>query len=178
MTREPTPPTGLSDDLLQRYFDDALSSSERADVEARLDADGRLRLEALAELRSLLRDRVTAEASTIDFSSTIDAIEKTERARSGAAAPRRRGLLAPLTAIGGFLAAGAAVFLLWRPSAIDPQRVAVAPPAVQSNEAEVETLEMRGAVASVFTVDDEADPASRVTVIWADDADEDGEEQE
>ena len=154
----------LSDELLQRYFDEALSPSERAEVETRLDADARLRPDALTGLRGLLREHSRAEASGIDLSSTIDAIAQaalpTANPVPSQAAHRRRTLL-PLSAAGGFLAAAVAVFMLWQPLQLMRGH--------QTNEAEVESLEVQGAIATVFRVEDGADPSHTATVIWTDD---------
>ncbi len=158
----------LPDELLQRYFDEALAPGERAEVEARLDADARLRLDALTELRSLLRERTAAEASGVDFSSTIEAIARAEIPLIADPPPvRRRRALMPLSAVGGFLAAAAAIFVLWRPVISQQARF----DSVQTDEAEVETLEVQGAIATVFKIEDSADPSRSATVIWADDDD-------
>lgn len=144
------PAGGISDELLQRYFDGELSAAESVELEPRLDADARLRLEALGELRVLLRAEAAAEA--VDLSGTIDAI-----ARSAAPppAPRRR---VPRSAVGGLLAAVAALVFFLRPVT----------PNVMPSLAEVESLDVAGAVATVFEIDNGADSA---TIIWADEAD-------
>jgi anti-sigma factor RsiW len=149
---------GISDDLLQRYFDGELSPEERARVEARLDDGARLRLDALADLRVALRHELTREPPGLDFSATFDAIE---RAAPSAAVPARRRRLLPMSAAGGLVAAAAALFLFLRPG---PVPIHGAPPEVQS-AASVETLESQGALASVFQVDNGRDHA---TVIWTD----------
>jgi hypothetical protein len=179
MTHDPTRPSArgdgpLPDELLQRYFDEALSPAERADVEARLDADARMRLDALAELRTLLRGRVAAEAAGVDLSSTIDAIAA---APVAASAKPRRGFARPVAAL-GLLAVAAAIALWVGRTGPAPERTGSGPAVVaEGKPAEVETLEVQGAVASVFTIekdDDGADPEP-ATVIWADD--DDDEEQ-
>lgn len=147
----------LSDELLQRYFDGELPADERLALEARLDTDARLRLEALAELRGLFRASVAEEASSVDLSSVIESIART--APVAAARPRRR--LLPMSALGGLLAAAAALVFLFRP--ITPSRA-------PGNLAEVETLEVQGAIATVFNVENGDDSA---TVIWADDPSDD-----
>jgi anti-sigma factor RsiW len=143
----------IADELLQRYFDGELSPEERRDVEARLDADARLRLEALAELRGLLRAH--AEEPAVDLSSLSSTIDAIERTRAPAApAPRRRRWI-PMSAMGGLLAAAAALVLFLRPVG----------PVVGSNHADIESLEVQGAVATVFHVEHGGDDA---TIIWTD----------
>ena len=147
--------TGLSDELLQRYFDEELTAVERVDVEARLDASARLRLDAMSELRMLLRVRTNAAASGVSLSSAIDVIERAPVTTTPTSPTRRRWL--PLSAVGGFLAAAAAVLFFMRP--VDR---------LPTNEANVEMLEVQGAVATVFRIEDHGDPTRTATVIWSD----------
>jgi anti-sigma factor RsiW len=147
----------ISDEQLQRYFDGELGPVERGEVEARLDADARLRLEALSELRGLLRAQAQGEEEQVDLSAlsaTIDAIGRQPQT-AVVAQPKRRWI--PMSAAGAFLAAAAAVMFLVMPRA--PSRVS------GGNHAVVESLEVEGSLATVFHVtsgDDEA------TIIWAD----------
>jgi anti-sigma factor RsiW len=149
------PKEPIADELLQRYFDGELSPEERRDVEARLDADARLRLEALGELRGLLRAHAEESAADLsrlsDLSETIAAIERTS---PPAATPRRRRWI-PMSAMGGLLAAAAALVLFLRPIGAVPG----------SNHADIESLEVQGAVATVFHVEHGGDDA---TIIWTD----------
>ena len=155
----------ISDELLQRYHDGELTAEERAGVEARLDADAKIRLEALAELGSLLRAHSTYEAqadrSLSVLSSTIAAIEKRPLATAPSSARIRRSLV-PVSAL-GLLAAGAmALFFFVRP--VGPH-----------NDAHVESLEVTGSSpATVMQMPDENDPSHTTTVIWATLDDEDG----
>jgi len=148
--------SAISDELLQRYFDGEVSPEERRDVEARLDADARLRLEALAELRGLLRAH--AEDGAPDLSGAIAAIERLPMpSPAPVSRPRRRWI--PMSAMGGLLAAAAALAFFLRP--VVPTRIA------GGNHADIESLEVEGAVATVFRVGEGAD---ETTIIWADDA--------
>jgi len=144
----------ISDELLQRYFDDELPADERLSLESRLDGDARLRLDALGELRGLFRAHVAEDASSVDFSSVIDSIERAPLS-SAPTRPRRRFL--PISALGGLLAAAAALVFFFRP---------VTPVRAPGNLAEVEMLEVQGALATVFNVENGDDST---TVIWADD---------
>ncbi len=151
---KPETTNGISDELLQRYFDGELSPDERAQVEARLDGDARLKLDALGEMRVLFRAELSPETPALDFAATFDAIS---RAPMGASLPlaRRRRFL-PMSAAGGLVAAAAALFLFLRP---------VAPIRNVQNAANVEMLETDGTLASVFQVENGGEHA---TVIWND----------
>ena len=52
---------------LQRYFDGELSPAERAEVEAALTDDDRLKLAALGEVRGLVANTLSAEAAEVDL---------------------------------------------------------------------------------------------------------------
>jgi anti-sigma factor RsiW len=145
---------GVSDELLQRYFDGELSPDERAQVEARLDGDARIKLDALGEMRGLFRAELGAEPPSLDFSATFDAIARAPIVAPVPAARRRR--LLPMSAAGGLVAAAAALFLFLRP---------VAPTRTVQSAASVEMLEAEGALASVFQVENGGEHA---TVIWND----------
>ncbi|MEO6954682.1 MAG: hypothetical protein ABI321_22980 [Polyangia bacterium] len=143
----------LSDDLLQRYHDGELSAVDRVDVESRLDGESRLRLEALDELRGLLRTHSAAECSGVDFASIIDAIEKSPPAVAKAPPRKRRGLVS-LSAFSAFAAGAFALFFFLRSG----------PP---SNEAAVESLEVSGGSATVLRMPDDRNPNQTTTIIWA-----------
>jgi anti-sigma factor RsiW len=149
----------ITDEELQRYFDDELSANERASVEARLDADARLRLEALHELRSVLRAHADVHADLSPLSSVIDAIERTPLGATPLRAPVKRRWL-PMSAVGGLLAAAAALVVFLHP---------IAPNVVGGNASEIESLEVQGELATVFHVESGND---RATVIWTDDSTE------
>jgi anti-sigma factor RsiW len=151
---KPETTNGISDELLQRYFDGELSPNERAQVEARLDGDARLKLDALGEMRVLFRAELSPETPALDFSSTFDAISHAPIVASVPAARRRRFL--PMSAAGGLMAAAAALFLFLRP---------VAPTMNVQNAASVEMLEAEGTLASVFQIENGGEHA---TVIWND----------
>lgn len=146
-------PSHLSDDLLQRYHDAELSAIERGDVEARIDGDARLRLEALDELGGLLRTHAATESSGVDFSSLIDAIEKSPPAVMAEAPPRKRRSLVPLSALSAFAAGAFALFFFLRSG-------------VPSNEAQIESLEVSGGSATVLRMPDDKN-GQTTTIIWA-----------
>lgn len=146
-------PSHLSDDLLQRYHDRELSAAERAEVEARLDGDSRLRLEALDELRGLLKSHAEAESSGVDFGSLITVIENAPRAVNQAPSKKRRSIV-PLSAVGAFAAGAFALFFFLRAG-------------VPSNEAQVESLEVSGGSATVLRMTDDKNPNQTTTIIWA-----------
>jgi hypothetical protein len=139
----------LDDELLQRYFDDALTDEERARVDAALTDEDRERLAALGELRGLLGRVLEAESAKVDL---LPAIEKR------LAAPQRRMRWARMTSIGVAFAAAAAFLLVANPFR----------PRLPSNECDVESLEVSGGLASVLKVRDHAhgDNAT-MSIIWA-----------
>ena len=157
----------LSDELLQRYHDDELSAAERTHVEVNLDAHGRARLAALGELHDLLGAHHALETDGIDLSSTIDAIERSAPAVIASPARKRRGLL-PVSVLGVLGAAAACMFMLFGPGATGKQ----------SNEAEIESLEVEGGTATVLRMQDGSDPAQTTTVIWASLDDDDNDDNE
>jgi hypothetical protein len=129
------------DETLQRYFDGALPEMERSAVEAALDDSDRRKLTSLAEVGQVLRAGLDAEARDVDLLRFIDAA----LAAGGAPrsdARRRRWIGATV----GALALAAALLLLPRTQLI-------------TNACDIESLEVEGAVATVFTNDD-------TTVLW------------
>ncbi len=159
----------LSDEMLQRYHDDELSAAERTHVEANLDGDGRARLTALSELHELLGAHHALETDRVDLSSTIDAIERSAPVAVAAPAPERRRLL-PVSVLGVLAAAAACMFMFFGRGTAG----------MQSNEAEIESLEVEGGAATVLRMQDDSDPAQTTTVIWAslDDNDEDEDDDD
>jgi anti-sigma factor RsiW len=150
------------EERLQRYFDGELSPAERAQVEASLTDEDRLRLAALGEVRGLVANALAAEAADIDL---WPALEKQlgggGGARAGKAesrARRRWGLGAhPYSWSSGFVAAAAAALLL----ILQPWHSAHA-----QNGCEIESLEA-GAMATVIRMDDAPHRGDEATtVIW------------
>ncbi len=146
------------DERLQRYFDGELSPEERAQVEAALTEDDRLRLAALGEVRGLVANALAAEAGEVDLWAGI------ERHLGGGGkaqvkARRRWGLRAhPASWSAGFVALAAAALLF----AVQPWH-----PAHAQNGCDVESLETEGAVASVIHMDDAPHKGDEsTTVIW------------
>jgi anti-sigma factor RsiW len=147
------------DERLQRYFDGELTPEERAQVEAGLSEDDRLRLAALGEVRGLVANALTAEAADIDL---WPALEKklAGGGKAEAKARRRWGLRAhPASWSAGLVSAAAAAALLffvqpWHSG--HPQ-----------NGCDIESLETVGAVASVIHMDDAPHNGDEATtVIW------------
>jgi anti-sigma factor RsiW len=136
------------DDTLQRYFDGALSESERAEVEASLDDDDRRILHALAAMRRALGAALDNEAQGIDLVPGVEAALARKQPRVPARPSRMRWIGA---AVGAAVMA-AALLLVPRTS-------------VYSNACDIESLEVQGAVATVFTDGD-------ATVLWAEDVEE------
>src|SRR5260370_41053056 len=104
------------DERLQRYFDGEMSAEERAQVEAALTDDDRLKLAALGEVRGLVANALMAEAAEIDLLPGIEAALRGSGIGIGKAearARRRWGLMAhPAGWSAGFVSAAAAVLLL------------------------------------------------------------------
>ena len=151
------------DERLQRYFDGELSPGERAQVEAALTDEDRLKLAALGEVRGLVANALTAEAADVDL---WPALEQKLRGggtgagagKAGARARRRWGLGAhPYSWSSGFAAAAAAALLL----ILQPWHSAHA-----QNGCEIESLET-GTMATVINMDDAPHRGDEpTTVIW------------
>jgi anti-sigma factor RsiW len=151
---------------LQRYFDGELTPEERAEVEAALTDDDRLKLAALGEVRGLVANALSAEAAEIDL---WPALEKQLAARQGGGvaggkaetkARRRWGMRAHPASwsagLGSLAAAAALLFFL------QPWHSAHA-----QNGCEIESLETYGAVATVINMDDAPHRGDEATtVIW------------
>jgi anti-sigma-K factor RskA len=149
----------ISDELLQRYHDGELTAEERASVEAQLDGDAKLRLEAIAELGGLLRGHSAYEAAQVDFSSTIEAIARAPQVVTAPQNDKRqsklRRSLMPASAMSALAAGALALFFFMRP-------------VVVHNDAHVESLEVTGSSpATVMQMPDANDPSHTTTVIWA-----------
>jgi anti-sigma factor RsiW len=144
------------DERLQRYFDGELSPEERAQVEAALTEDDRLKLAALGEVRGLVANALAAEAAEVDL---WPALEKQLGGGGRIGKTRRRwGFWAhPASWSSGFVAAAAAALLL----ILQPWHSAHA-----QNGCEIESLET-GAMATVINIDDTPHRGDEpTTVIW------------
>jgi anti-sigma factor RsiW len=152
------------DERLQRYFDGELALAERAQVEAALSDDDRLKLAALGELRGLLTNALTTEAADIDLWSAIaPAIEKPV-GRAEAKAQRRWGMRAHPASWSAGLATAAAAALLF---VFQPWH-----PRLPGNGCDIESLETSGAMATVITMSDSPGRGADVpTVIWTEEQD-------
>lgn len=149
------------DERLQRYFDDELSSEERAQVEAALTDDDRLKLAALGEVRGLVANALAAEAADVDLWPALDKQLRPGGTGAGKAekrARRRWGIAAhPGGWSAGFVTAAAAALLL----ILQPWHSAHA-----QNGCEIESLET-GAMATVINVNDAPHRGDEpLTVIW------------
>ena len=158
---------GKVDNLkLQRYFDGELDAAEATAVEAALDDDDRVRLQAMGDLRALVNHALDAESESVDLWGGIEAALATEKkvADKRRANSRWRSLRARVAGAGLMAAAVAALLFVLRPGA------------ALDNKCEVESLETEGAVATVMELDDEG----KTTVIWTDETpwDDDGETEE
>lgn len=152
------------DEKLQRYFDGELDESERAAFEASMTADDRERLAALGEMRVLLNVALDARAADVDVWSGVSAglaQEKHSALKRWRQRARGRGAIGTAA---GLMAAAAALFLFlahpWHPTHA-------------SNDCDVETLEVEGAVATVMTLPDQPHNGDgNTTIIWAEETEE------
>jgi anti-sigma factor RsiW len=145
---------------LQRYHDGELDPRQAREVYQRLQRDPaeRARLQALRQMRDLLREVTEAEAEQANF----DHLWTRVNAHLGEREPvpvgqrlggwlRRYGLLAAAALIALVLG----VVLLGGPGAV-----------IQRNDAQIESLEAGpGVTPTVFTIDDPED-SGETTVIW------------
>jgi anti-sigma factor RsiW len=148
------------DERLQRYFDGELSPDERAQVEAALSDDDRLKLAALGEVRGLVANALVAEAAEVDLWPGIEARLGGGGGKAQAKARRRWGLRAhPASWSAGLVSAAAAAALLFFVQPWHPQHA--------QNGCDIETLETTGAVATVIHMDDAPHRGDEATtVIW------------
>lgn len=138
------------DERLQRYFDGELTSAEGAAFEAARTEEDELKLQALGEMRDLLRNALSAEADGVELWSGIEAKLPPWRRR-------RWGLSAhPAGWSTGLLALTAAALLLvfapWHP-------------AHAQNGCEIESLDTYGAVATVIRMDDAPHRGDEATTV-------------
>ena len=154
---------------LHRYHDHELTDEERRQVEAELDGDDRLRLEAIAELGALLRHTAEAErreVGEVDLWSGIQAAlaqAQSLPAAGGQVIPfgrrvrqsvgRHRAAWASMA-----MAAAAAALLL-----VVPWRGAP----TASDNCTIESLEVTGAAATLLEVPDSSGQGT-LTVLWLD----------
>jgi anti-sigma factor RsiW len=147
------------DERLQRYFDGELPAEERAQVEAALTEEDRLKLAALGEVRGLVANALAAEAAEVDLWPALEA-QLGGGGKAAAKARRRWGLKAhPASWSAGFVSiAAAAALLLFVPSWHS---------AHAQNGCDIESLETVGAVATVIHMDDAPHRGDEATtVIW------------
>jgi len=148
------------DERLQRYFDGELPAEERAQVEAALTDDDRLKLAALGEVRGLVANALMAESAEIDLLPGIEAALRGGGIGIGKAeakARRRWGLMAhPARWSAGFVSAAAAVLLLL----FQPWHSAHA-----QNGCDIESLDSYGAVVTVFRMNDTPHKSDETTTV-------------
>src|SRR5438105_1655622 len=150
------------DERLQRYFDGEMPAEERAQVEAALTDDDRLKLAALGEVRGLVANALLAEAAEIDLLPGIEAALGGGGTGAGLGkaevrARRRWGLMAhPASWSTGFVAAAAAVLLLL----FQPWHSAHA-----QNGCDIESLDSYGAVVTVFRMNDTPHKSDETTTV-------------
>ncbi len=151
------------DERLQRYFDGELSANERAEVEAALTDDDRLKLAALGELRGLVGNALMAEAAEVDLWPALEG-KLGGQGKASAKARRRWGLRAhPASWSAGLVMAAAAALLFF----VQPWH-----PAHASDNCDVESLETSGAMATVFKLGDMPHQGdASATVIWTEEQD-------
>ena len=148
-------------DLVQRYFDDELAPDERARFEAEMSEDDQLRLAALAEMRALLVATLDAEAANVDIWSGVAAQlaggqQKKQTVRRWRDRVRGRSFQAGA----GFLMAALATLLFF----VQPWHGHNS-----ENDCDVESLEVDGAMATVFKVHDvpHNGGSDTTTIIWS-----------
>jgi anti-sigma factor RsiW len=144
----------VDDELLQRYFDDALIDAERARVEAALTEEDRERLFALAEMRGLLSNALGAAAGDVDLVPLVQReLRRPARPSGWWRGAGARGF-ASFAAAAAALAVALFVTQPWRP----PH---------PSNECDVEMLDVEGGLASVLRVSDpHHGEDGTTTIIW------------
>ena len=152
------------DERLQRYFDGELPAEERAQVEAALTEDDRLKLAALGEVRGLVANALAAEAADVDLWAGIERQLAGGGGKAHDKARRRWGLRAhPASWSAGFVSLAAAALLF----IVQPWH-----PAHASDGCDVESLETSGGMATVFKLSDMPHNGdSSATVIWTEEED-------
>ncbi len=144
---------------LQRYFDGEMTPEERARFEAELTSEERQSLDALGEMRGLLRDALHAQAEGVNLWQGIEGeIQKGRPADDLAKArAKRRGLGTRMLGLATAVAAAAAFVFIFQSSRITP-----------SNECDIENFEVEGAFATVLKLaDTQHGGDATTTVVWA-----------
>lgn len=147
------------DERLQRYFDGELPERERAAVEQALTEDDQLKLAALAEMRGLVANALSAEAADLDLWSGLEGKLHPGGAATARQAGRTRrwGMRAhPASWSAGFVAALAVALLL----VFQPWH-----PAHAQNGCEIESLETNGMVATVIHMSDAPHRGDEATTV-------------
>lgn len=146
------------DERLQRYFDGELTAGERAEVEAVLTDDDRLKLAALGEVRGLVANALLAEAAEVDLWPALEA-QLGGGGKAKARARRRWGLSArPASWSAGLVSVAAAALLFF----VQPWHSRH-----PQNGCDIESLETGGAMATVIQMDDAPHSGDEsTTVIW------------
>lgn len=160
------PEDKAADERLQRYFDGEMPAEERAQLEASLTEDDRLKLAALGEVRGLVANALAAEAAEVDLWPALEAqLGGGGGGKAAAKARRRWGFFAhPASWSAGLVSAAAAAALLFFVQPWHPQHA--------SDGCDVESLETSGAMATVFKLSDMPHRGdSSATVIWTEEED-------
>jgi anti-sigma factor RsiW len=146
----------IENELLQRYFDDALDDAERARVEAALTEEDRERLAALGELRALM-GALASDAPAVDLWPGIEAGLAAQARKKASVRLWRERTRARFVGAGMLVAALGAFLFLVRPwHAPHP-----------TNNCDVESLEVDGALAGVYTMPDSPHRGDgNTTIIW------------
>lgn len=157
------PEDKAADERLQRYFDGEMPAEERAQVEASLGEEERLKLAALGEVRGLVANALAAEAAEVDLWPALEA-KLGGGGKAAAKARRRWGLRAHPASWSAALVSAAAAALLFFVQPWHPQHA--------SDGCDVESLETSGAMATVFKLSDMPHRGdSSATVIWTEEED-------
>jgi len=153
---------------LQRYFDGELSPRRARRVHEQLEAQGPeggdcLRLEAMGQIRGMLRSVADATADDADFSGLWGEVARRTTRVTGPS--RKRGWLRLVSWAAVAASAAAAIVLAFA------LRSGSTP---TSNECMIESLDVGpGAVSTIFTIEDPDLPGG-TTVIWISDRDAEG----
>lgn len=150
------------DDKLQRYFDGELPQEERAAFEASMTEEDRDRLAALAEMRALLSNALGGASAEVDVWPAVEAQLGGVVPIDAARAKRRRSVGRWFGTSAGLLVAAAAAFLF----VVRPWH-----PGHPTDDCDIESLEVEGAVATVMQVNDMPHSGDATTIIWTSEED-------